>query len=88
MNVLLGSQARCCSAWRTLQGAPSASNSQFLALAYGDRALTGAGACKVCLKKAGFMHDHFPNDPAAALDPSPVLSRMAAAGMHPYHPQR
>ena len=60
----------------------------FLALAFGDRALTDAGACTVCLKKAGIMHDHFPNDLAIASDPSPVLSRMAAAGMHPYHRQR
>ena len=38
----------------------------------------------MCLKKAGIMHNHFPSDSADASDPSPVLSRMAAAGMHPY----
>lgn len=71
--------------WQTLS---KARHPQVLALAFGDKALTDAGACTVCLKKAGIMHDHFPNESAAALDPSPVLSRMAAAGMHPYHRQR
>ncbi|CAK0783485.1 hypothetical protein CVIRNUC_006684 [Coccomyxa viridis] len=42
------------------------------------------GACVVCLKKAGIMHDHFPGKNPAASDPSPVLSGSAAAGVYPY----
>ena len=55
-----------------------------MAFAFAQRALSDAGACVVCLKKAGIMYNHFPGEPADASDPSPILSRHGTPGVYPY----